>query len=161
MYIARYYPSLRIIGEEDTNITVHHELLDMVDSDIIDFAYITNRIERCGLAYDNLEYDVAQLNMFLDPIDSTAKFIQGNFNPVTILIGITHNNIPLAGVVNFPFYKGGITDPSICYFNVPGQGVWSSDFKTIERVESPISSGYNCLASRKYKHYGVKKSSTL
>ena len=41
--------------------------------------------------------------MWIDPLDGTQEFIQGIFNDVTILVGISVRGVPIAGIIHHPF----------------------------------------------------------
>ena len=43
--------------------------------------------------------------VWIDPIDCTRGFIDGNIEDVTILIGLSLNNKPLAGIIGSPYKK--------------------------------------------------------
>ena len=43
------------------------------------------------------------LTVFIDPLDATFQFTQGNVEPVMVLIGVAMDNQPLAGVMYQPF----------------------------------------------------------
>ncbi len=43
--------------------------------------------------------------MWIDPIDCTKGFIEGNLEDVTVLIGMSINKYPCLGVIGIPFKK--------------------------------------------------------
>ena len=42
-------------------------------------------------------------SIWIDPLDGTSEFVQGHLSSVTVLIGLTIDGIPKAGVVHHPF----------------------------------------------------------
>jgi 3'-phosphoadenosine 5'-phosphosulfate (PAPS) 3'-phosphatase len=118
----KYFPGLKIIGEEDTTTNLIPEskyyTTDEVDFDILK----ENQIE------DQLE---EELCLFIDPIDSTEQFIKKNFNPVTSLVGITKNSKPFMGFIHYPLYEGKENN-SLTFFNIPSKGIFSHNIFTNE-----------------------------
>jgi 3'-phosphoadenosine 5'-phosphosulfate (PAPS) 3'-phosphatase len=60
--------------------------------------------------------DIEHACLWIDPIDCTRGFINGNIEDVTVLIGLSYNNKPQLGIIGTP-YKiiGGVKtfDPVI------------------------------------------------
>lgn len=120
--LNRYFPGLKIIGEEDTSTNLitqsKYYTTDMVDFNLLK----ENEIE------DQLDHELC---LFIDPIDSTEQFIKKNFSPVTSLVGITKNSKPYIGFIHFPLYEGKENN-SITFFNIPSKGIFSHNTLTDE-----------------------------
>lgn len=50
---------------------------------------------------------LSELAVFIDPLDATREFVEGNAEPVMVLIGISRKGVPIAGVTYQPFVGGG------------------------------------------------------
>ncbi len=55
----------------------------------------------------NANDKISECCLWIDPIDCTKGFIEGNFEDVTVLIGMSTNNHPSLGVIGIPFKKIG------------------------------------------------------
>ena len=51
--------------------------------------------------FDNIPCERATI--WIDPLDGTNEFVQGHLSSVTVLIGLTVDGVPKAGVVHHPF----------------------------------------------------------
>lgn len=49
---------------------------------------------------------LADVAVFVDPLDATREFTRGNLEPVMVLIGVTLRGVPVAGVTHQPFVGG-------------------------------------------------------
>eukprot|EP01100_Stratorugosa_tubuloviscum_P000369 TRINITY_DN107_c0_g2_i7.p1 TRINITY_DN107_c0_g2~~TRINITY_DN107_c0_g2_i7.p1 ORF type:complete len:391 (-),score=215.13 TRINITY_DN107_c0_g2_i7:164-1336(-) len=49
------------------------------------------------------ELPINEICIFIDPLDATKEFTQGNLSAVLTMIGISLNGRPIAGVINQPF----------------------------------------------------------
>jgi 3'-phosphoadenosine 5'-phosphosulfate (PAPS) 3'-phosphatase len=120
--LNRYFPGLKIIGEEDTSTNLitqsKYYTTDEVELDLLKENEIENQLED-------------ELCVFIDPIDSTEQFIKKNFIPVTSLVGITKNSKPYIGFIHYPFYEGKENN-SITFFNLPSKGIFSHNSFTNE-----------------------------
>ncbi|RLN58742.1 hypothetical protein BBJ29_004214 [Phytophthora kernoviae] len=114
------FPQLQIVGEEG-------ELAPPASEDVV----------QCDLhALDAVEFEEAQnrvlewnnLVLWVDPLDGTKRFAAKKFDEVSVLIGITYKQRPIAGVVHLPFHgKHGVT-----YWGGPGIGVFRSEHDACE-----------------------------
>lgn len=57
-----------------------------------------------GLEAVTLEMDADEVVVWVDPLDGTREFSEGNLECVTTLIGITHRGTPVGGVVGQPWF---------------------------------------------------------
>ncbi|CAH2045276.1 unnamed protein product, partial [Iphiclides podalirius] len=97
--LSTQYPKLNIIGEEDSLDTV-----DEVPSDwiVIDSDKDVLSLECPPSLQDIKEEDIV---VWVDPLDGTSEYTQGFLEHVTVLIGISVNEKPVAGVIHQPYYK--------------------------------------------------------
>lgn len=125
-YFTTYFPGLKIIGEEDTSkpILTESEYFSVPEKDEIAFDLIKET------SVPNNIFNVEDLVLYTDPIDSTEQFIKKNFQPVTCLLGICLKSKPLAGFIHFPEFEGK-EDPTTI-FNIPGSGLFAFKFNQNE-----------------------------
>jgi fructose-1,6-bisphosphatase/inositol monophosphatase family enzyme len=84
-------------------------------------------------------YNVNDLCIYIDPIDSTTQFMNKNYQPVTTLIGITFKNKPFVGFILFP-------ETSQIYYNIPGKGIY--EHSNGVKLEPSNSDKINFLSSK-------------
>ncbi|KAL5253114.1 hypothetical protein ACHWQZ_G015770 [Mnemiopsis leidyi] len=96
-----------------------------------------------------------ELNVWIDPIDSTKSYIKGgeSLESVTVLVGVHHAGIPIIGVMTYPFSKQqiwGVCYGNTCVTNVPKplgnspiKTVYTSTLETDERRDKLRSQGYH------------------
>jgi 3'-phosphoadenosine 5'-phosphosulfate (PAPS) 3'-phosphatase len=140
-HLDKYFPSLKIIGEEDT--TKHLEVDNL-------YLEVDESINFDKISLDNIDsefnyLDSNDLCMFVDPIDSTSSFIKKNYDPVTTLIGITYKSLPLLGFIHFPEKNGD----SITYFNCPKKGLYSYNVEKdeIQKIEYTLNDKWLFISS--------------
>jgi 3'(2'), 5'-bisphosphate nucleotidase len=135
IYMAKYFPQIRIVGEEDTSLNVveDSEYYKIEDEKEIDF----NLIKESDLPEGINEQKSEELCLYIDPIDGTEQFIKRNFEPVTSLIGITLNQSAFIGFIYFPSYKG-LEENSLVFFNIPTKGIFSYNTNTGELKSTPV-----------------------
>ncbi|KAL0819601.1 hypothetical protein ABMA28_007687 [Loxostege sticticalis] len=97
--LAAQYPKLSIIGEEDREENEPEVPSDwlVVDADKEVLA-LTCPADLQGVK----EEDIV---VWVDPLDGTSEYTQGFLEHVTVLIGISVNEEPVAGVIHQPYYK--------------------------------------------------------
>ena len=67
------------------------------------------------------------LTIWVDPLDGTKEFARGNLECVTVLIGISFKNVPVAGVIHQPFRRSFDGDLGSCTtWGIVGAGVRST-----------------------------------
>lgn len=126
-YCEKYFPSMRIIGEEDTSTGFIKES----DYYILESEIDLNLIKESEIPESIQELDSEDLCLYIDPIDSTEQFIKRNFGPVTSLAGITKKTQAFIGFVYFPYYMGQENN-SLVFFNIPSKGIFSFNTETNE-----------------------------
>ena len=140
-YMNEYFPQVKIIGEEDTSKIIN------CDSNYLTLDSIVNSdfIKKEDIEPNSQSINAEELCIYVDPIDSTSNFIKKIFNPVTVLIGITKLNKPFIGIVHFPSKNG----ESISYFNLPGRGIFSYNFKNddIKKEEYKLNNEWKFISS--------------
>ncbi|VVC91516.1 unnamed protein product [Leptidea sinapis] len=109
--LSAQYPKINIIGEEDGNqIQDSNEYLVM-DSDQEILAI------NCPESLKGVEEK--DIVVWVDPLDGTAEYTQGFLEHVTVLIGISVNERPVAGVIHQPYYKNVVGSDKII-----GRTIW-------------------------------------
>lgn len=95
--LARKFPKLTIIGEEDLPAgEVDEELIEAGHSEeILKYA--------CPAQYNNIKEE--DLVVWVDPVDGTKEYTEGLLDHVTVLIGIAYGGKAIAGVINQPYYN--------------------------------------------------------
>ncbi|KAL4129329.1 hypothetical protein PRIC2_005338 [Phytophthora ramorum] len=117
------FPQLTIVGEEGELAPPAPE--DVVQCDLKaldDVAFVG------GDDAQNRVLDWSDLVLWVDPLDGTKRFAAKKFDEVSVLIGITYKQRPVAGVVHLPFHgEHGVT-----YWGGPGIGVFRSEHEESE-----------------------------
>jgi len=90
--LARHFPLLRIVGEESVapSVSAPAARTDLLATFLFP-------------ALLPLQYPLEELTVYVDPLDGTKEYTEGQYNAVTILIGIAWKSRPLAGVVYQPW----------------------------------------------------------
>ena len=117
LYLTKYFPSIRLIGEEDTTLDIikEHEVFN-IDNEIN-----LNLVPETSIPpeYQNINTD--ELYALLDPIDATERFLKEDYEPVTSLIAFVYKNKPFLGFIYYPYEN---LKTQVCYFNIPSKGVF-------------------------------------
>lgn len=97
--LRRAFPKLRIVGEEG-------ELAAPAAEDRVECSSAASALP----ALPDTPVDWESLVVWMDPLDGTKRFAAGKFDEVSVLLGITVDQRPVAGVVHLPFLgKHGTT----------------------------------------------------
>jgi len=95
--LLKIYPALNIIGEEED---IHpSELKDECIDDLYDAEVLSKPCPE-----DLVAVKPDDVTIWVDPLDGTREFTEGLYDHVTVLIGISMNGKPIAGVIHQPFY---------------------------------------------------------
>lgn len=95
--IRMHFPRLRIIGEETEEY-----------KGAIDFAYDALKADMLPASSSiDRELQAEDACLWIDPIDCTRGFLNGNYEDVTVLIGLSYRKKPEAGVIGTPFRQQG------------------------------------------------------
>ncbi|KPI92262.1 PREDICTED: 3'(2'),5'-bisphosphate nucleotidase 1 isoform X2 [Papilio xuthus] len=97
--LAAQYPNINIIGEEDNPDTEGDVPSDWI---VIDTDKDVLSLECPSSLQGVKEEDIV---VWVDPLDGTSEYTQGFLEHVTVLIGISVNEKPVAGVIHQPYYK--------------------------------------------------------
>ncbi|KAE9174692.1 hypothetical protein PF004_g26595 [Phytophthora fragariae] len=117
------YPQLTIVGEEG-------ELAPPAPEDVVqcDLHALDDVEFDGGDDVQNRSLDWSDLVLWVDPLDGTKRFAAKLYDEVSVLIGITYKQRPIAGVVHLPFHgEHGVT-----YWGGPGVGVFRSEHEESE-----------------------------
>uniref|UniRef100_A0A7S1SR38 3'(2'),5'-bisphosphate nucleotidase 1 n=1 Tax=Tetraselmis chuii TaxID=63592 RepID=A0A7S1SR38_9CHLO len=108
--LARAFPGLTVVGEEGL-ATSDSGAEDVVDegSGPTTLKFIPTLFEDGMVPADLLDTSIQleDVCVWVDPLDGTQEFVDGNFERVTVLIGITVRGKPVAGAILQPFVQSG------------------------------------------------------
>eukprot|EP00794_Sanderia_malayensis_P020127 gene20127-22099_t len=94
--LTKQFPGLKIIGEEeDCDVASEESLVTTLDEEVMQ--------QKCPDDLAKLTID--DLIVWVDPLDGTAEFTEGNLDHVTVLIGISALGRSVAGVIHQPFFQ--------------------------------------------------------
>nr|KAF6395037.1 3'(2'), 5'-bisphosphate nucleotidase 1 [Rousettus aegyptiacus] len=95
--LARKFPKLTIIGEEDLPF-------EEVDQELIEDGQWEEILKQpCPSQYSTIKEE--DLVVWVDPLDGTKEYTEGLLDNVTVLIGIAYEGRAIAGVINQPYYN--------------------------------------------------------
>uniref|UniRef100_A0A4W3JZQ4 3'(2'),5'-bisphosphate nucleotidase 1 n=1 Tax=Callorhinchus milii TaxID=7868 RepID=A0A4W3JZQ4_CALMI len=95
--LARKFPKLTIIGEEDLPT-------EELDGELIEAGHSEEILKYvCPAQYNNIKEE--ELVVWVDPVDGTKEYTEGLLDHVTVLIGIAYGGKAIAGVINQPYYN--------------------------------------------------------
>ncbi|XP_045453177.1 3'(2'),5'-bisphosphate nucleotidase 1 isoform X2 [Melitaea cinxia] len=97
--LAAQYPKINIIGEEDNPENEGEVCTEWLSTDA-DKEILS--LECPPFLQGVKEEDIV---VWVDPLDGTSEYTQGFLEHVTVLIGISVNEKPVAGVIHQPYYK--------------------------------------------------------
>ncbi|CAH0690224.1 unnamed protein product [Spodoptera exigua] len=97
--LAAQYPKVNIIGEEDgpdnEGDISSDWLISEADKEVLSL--------ECPANLQGVKEE--EIVVWVDPLDGTSEYTQGFLEHVTVLIGISVNEKPVAGVIHQPYYK--------------------------------------------------------
>lgn len=97
--LSALYPNINIIGEEDNpdseDETPKDWIVSDADKDVLAL--------ECPLTLQEIKEE--DIVVWVDPLDGTSEYTQGFLEHVTVLIGISVQEKPIAGVIHQPYYK--------------------------------------------------------
>ncbi|CAH0477000.1 unnamed protein product [Peronospora belbahrii] len=113
------FPQVTIVGEEGELAPPAPEDVMQCDLKALDdVAFDSDNLDT-----QNVVLDWKDLVLWVDPLDGTKRFAAKMYDEVSVLIGISYKQRPIAGVVHLPFHgKHGIT-----YWGGPSIGVFRSE----------------------------------
>lgn len=86
--LLNFFPSLKIVGEEDETFP--------------DFSFDYTKIHPDLLvpnSFDNHSFNVSELTAFVDPLDGTLSFVNGDVDCVTVLLGFAYKGTAIIGII--------------------------------------------------------------
>ncbi|CAD8186097.1 unnamed protein product [Paramecium pentaurelia] len=99
--LQKHWPQLKIVGEEST---VYDQPIDLPDT--YNNLYTEDIFNKTP---NNLkvrtQYEIEDLCVWVDPLDGTLDFVQGDYDCVTTLIGLSYKKQALMGIISQPFVK--------------------------------------------------------
>jgi 3'-phosphoadenosine 5'-phosphosulfate (PAPS) 3'-phosphatase len=134
LHLEKYYPNIKIIGEEDTTNDLIKECELYSIDPLQDINMNLFPEELFPEEIKNLNVD--DLVFFVDPIDSTSSFIKKNYKPSTVMIGLTLKEEPLIGILHYFFWEGK-NNCTKTVFNIPKKGVfeYNLDYDSMEEFK--------------------------
>lgn len=124
--LLRDFPALRIIGEEQSSGT---------PPDCEDMTGLSEGGVDGFNVPDNLgKLDLADISVFVDPLDGTSEFVKGRLHCVSVIIGIAYKSKALAGVIYRPFTSPEY--PNTCMYGIAGVGAFL-DGRKMNSMEIP------------------------
>lgn len=120
-YLGKFYPEIKIVGEEDTtkDTIKESEYYKVEPENEINFNFLNKNFG----SEKTENFSMKDLTFFIDPIDSTSNFIKKKYSPVTVMIGLTKNEIPYFGILHYFCWEGN-QEISKTIFNFPGEGIF-------------------------------------
>lgn len=139
-HLEKYYPHIKIVGEEDTKIDVikESELYLIDDLKDINMNLLSQELFPEGI--NNINVD--DLVFFIDPIDSTSSFIRKNYKPSTVMIGLTLKEKPLIGILHYFFWEGN-NNCTKTIFNIPNRGIFEYNLDDDSMAELKFNKNEN------------------
>ncbi|XP_041969468.1 3'(2'),5'-bisphosphate nucleotidase 1 isoform X2 [Aricia agestis] len=111
--LSAQFPKVNIIGEEEQCQSSEEEVTDSIvleaDKEIL-------RLDCPASLKSVKEEDIV---VWVDPLDGTSEYTQGFLEHVTVLIGISVNEQPVAGVIHQPYYRSLVAGEKIL-----GRTIW-------------------------------------
>jgi 3'-phosphoadenosine 5'-phosphosulfate (PAPS) 3'-phosphatase len=94
--LHQHWPNLTIVGEESLHGSVKSTNVDLkdIDRDLTTEPYLQDQTE-----------DLAIKNscVWIDPVDGTLSYTEGNLDEVSTLIGLSYKNRARLGVIGLPY----------------------------------------------------------
>ncbi|XP_072121180.1 3'(2'),5'-bisphosphate nucleotidase 1 [Mobula birostris] len=124
--LARKFPKLTIIGEEDLPS-------QEADEDLIESGQSEEVLKHsCPAQFSHFKEE--DIVVWVDPLDGTKEFTEGFLDHVTVLIGIACGGKAIAGVINQPYYNyqaGGNAVIGRTIWGVLNLGVFGIEMKEV------------------------------
>lgn len=117
--------NVAIVGEEESSsdfVARNHSRIHDVSGGGIIYEDVRNTLINQSPSSANVLVKLGELTIFVDPLDGTREFINGQLPLVTVLIGVSLRGSRLCGVIAKPFSEEGIEPPSSFMYGVVGIG---------------------------------------
>ncbi len=142
--ITKYFPKIKILGEEDTSLNI-----EINDNNTFLNQISTIDINKNYFNLNEYNYKIStneKITLFIDPIDGTNQLIKQNYEPLTILIGICINEKPISGIIHYLNNIENIHN-SETYFNYPNKGILKYYKEKIEKIQIKKNPNFKFLIS--------------
>jgi len=98
--LAKHYPTVGIVAEEETYTSNAVPVTD---------AQISEAESEIRALFDvsQVDIDIADITLWIDPLDNTAGFVDRKLDEVTVLIGMSVHGAPVGGIIHQPFCTTG------------------------------------------------------
>ena len=73
------------------------------------------------------EFSTKNATVWVDPLDGTTEFVNGNLSGVTVLIGLAIDGVPKIGVVHNPYRTNDPNSAGITIFGTQEHGAFCLD----------------------------------
>lgn len=155
-HFQQHFPYIKFIGEENLNECP-------VENDYWEYNHIIDSVKISHFNEDLFEdkiYNQSDLCIYFDPIDGTTSLINGNYDKVTLLFGVTYKGSPLFGFVHFFHFEieETISKHPICFISIPSKGVISLSFITEPELTEKSTNDNN---NSDYKHIRLLSESVV
>lgn len=103
--LRAWFPGLRVVAEEEVEdpqrVAPEAARAPLAQAAPPTLAHVAGA---CAALPESLrDARAGELTLWVDPLDGTADFARGDREPVTVLIGVSHQGRAVAGVVHVPF----------------------------------------------------------
>ena len=98
--LRREWPDLLIVAEEDEDAAADTAADGNVEMDVS-----KSRCSDLEVSADLQSLTLADVCLFVDPLDGTREFVEGRLESVQSLIGISVRGRSVAGVMGLPFHN--------------------------------------------------------
>eukprot|EP01026_Neomeris_dumetosa_P069392 TRINITY_DN68607_c0_g2_i1.p1 TRINITY_DN68607_c0_g2~~TRINITY_DN68607_c0_g2_i1.p1 ORF type:complete len:631 (-),score=98.82 TRINITY_DN68607_c0_g2_i1:132-2024(-) len=121
-HLSNTFRNLLIIGEEGSSTTGHmnkesHQTLIQQQPDIV--------LQTLKIVDGYGDVKMEEITLWVDPLDGTREFLSGNYEGVTVLIGVAVKGRPVAGVVHQPFRRCPDGQLGMLWWGLVGEGVFN------------------------------------
>nr|ABF82444.1 biphosphate nucleotidase [Paracentrotus lividus] len=125
------FPGITVIGEEDL-IESATDLIEMGDSEDVLSKACPDSLKSVSLA---------DIVVWVDPVDGTKEYTQGFLDHVTVLIGVAVNGESVGGVIHQPYYNYQVPDSKMgrTMWGVVGLGCFGFTHKQLPESERVIT----------------------
>eukprot|EP01135_Chromosphaera_perkinsii_P001667 Nk52_evm44s208 gene=Nk52_evmTU44s208 len=135
-------PQLCVIGEEGDLGEDQSEVVKDVQLTYLKQGDTNPLLGETEMDLDPLPENLSQLRMeevtvWVDPLDATREFTEGQYDHVTVLLGIAYAGAPVAGIMYQPFFT---PTAGRCVWGCVGLGAFQWQFKDKKEEGSSSSS---------------------
>eukprot|EP01043_Picozoa_sp_COSAG02_P037914 COSAG02_NODE_2883_length_7817_cov_7.827805_4_plen_263_part_00 len=135
--LAIAHPELTVIGEEEDEAVAQQCDVALYDPQ-------QSPPPAVDLPQDR-SLRLADLLLWLDPLDGTRSFVDRRPGDVTTMLGVTHNGAPVAGIVAFPLDDSRRTvwgGPGLGLYNIEPRGYFGTCSNNAPTVRPTVGLSY-------------------